>query len=114
VQPQSCLVSPVQFSLLPPSSSVSSSNCKFIEDADWEEYFLHDRIWQPIIVQNKGLHTIKLDNKQSLCLLENVICLDYVIRIEYYHPTFDKLYDVLFKRDAFFKGVTNHPMISGI
>jgi len=61
-----------------------------------------------MLMYNKGPQNSKLDDRQSLCLIENVICLDYVVQIQYYHPIFGKLHDMLFNRDAFFKGVTDH------
>ena len=53
-----------------------------------------------------------IDN--SFFLGENVICLNYVVQIQYYYPIFDKPNDELFKRDKFFKGMTDNPMILAV
>jgi len=50
-----------------------------------------------MLMQNKRPQTSKLDDRQSPCLVGNVICLDYVVQLQYYHSILDKLHDVPFK-----------------
>jgi len=76
-----------------------------------EKSFLRDKVQQPMFMQNNKLQTSKIDDGLSLCLAKNVICFDYVIQIQHYHPIFGKLHKAVLKRDAFFKGMTNHPMM---
>jgi len=64
-----------------------------------------------MLMQNDELQTSNLDDGQFLCLARNVICLNYIVQIQYYPLIFSKLHDVLLKRDVFFKRIPDHPMI---
>ena len=64
-----------------------------------------------MLVQNDGLQTFKLEDRQLLYLAKNVICLNYIVQIQYYLPIFGKLHNVLLKCETFFKGVDDYPMV---
>jgi len=67
-----------------------------------------------MLMQNGELQTSDLDDGQFLCLARNVVCLNYIVQIQYYPSIFGKLYDALFKGDALFERVADHHMIPTI
>ena len=63
---------------------------EFIEHADCEIPFVWQGLATYALIQNMRLQTSKLNERQSLCLVGTVICLDYVMQTHYYCPIFDK------------------------